>query len=175
MYFIALLLSLSSLLYPARAAVPHPPWRRDRGERGAMKRAALACSFFRSREEKKLAHLAGHVADNRPLLRPCHRLVDIRAFQYPESAHVLFGLGVWPIRHQHLAVALRPQCLGVGGWSNPAGELPHPGGDQLAVHLVDLFHHLFGYGRRVEVVGHVVANQKLWHRFFSLVFVNRSR
>jgi hypothetical protein len=36
---------------------------------------------------------------------------------------------------------------------------------------VDLFHHRFGYGGRVEVVGEVVTNKILWHDFslFSVV------
>src|SRR6185369_15940857 len=63
------------------------------------------CSL-RSREEKKLAHLASHIAGDGTLLRPCERLVHIGAFQYPESAHVLLGLGVRPVCDEHLAVGL---------------------------------------------------------------------
>jgi hypothetical protein len=32
---------------------------------------------------------------------------------------------------------------------------------------VDLFHHRFGYGGRVEVVGYVITDQILWHDVFS--------
>src|ERR1035438_10780013 len=59
------------------------------------------CSL-RVRVEKKLAHLAGHIAGDGTLLRPCQRLVDISAFQYPKSAHVLLGLGVRPVGDEHL-------------------------------------------------------------------------
>jgi uncharacterized protein (DUF934 family) len=40
---------------------------------------------------------------------------------------------------------------------------------------VDLFHHRFGYGGRVKVVGEVISNQILWHDFFSLFPVVCSR
>jgi aspartate carbamoyltransferase catalytic subunit len=59
--------------------------------------------LFRSREEKKLAYLA-HIAGDGTFLRPCQRLLDVSAFQYPESAHVLLGLGVRLVGDEHLAV-----------------------------------------------------------------------
>src|SRR5262249_22704172 len=58
---------------------------------------ASAGSLFRSRVEEKLAHLAGHTAGDGSLLRPCECLIHIGGFQYPESAHVLLGLGVRPV------------------------------------------------------------------------------
>src|SRR5579863_2632216 len=127
--------------------------------------------LFRSREEKKLAHLAGHIAGDGSLLRPSECLVHIGAFQYPKSAHVLLGLGVRPVGDQHLAAALGPQRLRAASRGNAAGELPHAGSNHFAVESVDLLHHRFGYGGRVEVVGKVVCNQILWHDFFSLMSV----
>src|SRR5579863_2544667 len=131
--------------------------------------------LFRSREEKKLAHLAGHIAGDGSLLRPSECLVHIGAFQYPKSAHVLLGLGVRPVGDEHLAVGLLSQRLGVGNRGNAAGELPGAGSNQFAIESVDLLHHRFGYGRRVEIVGHVVTNQILWHDLFSLVSAVCSR
>src|SRR5579864_714765 len=131
--------------------------------------------LFRSRVEKKLAHLAGHIAGDGSLLRPCKCLIQIGRFQYPESAHVLLGLGVRSVGDQHPAVGLLPQRLRAGGRGNPAGELPGAGSNQFAVERVDLLHHRFGYGGRVEVVGEVVSDQILWHDFFSLASVVCSR
>src|SRR5262249_7223012 len=51
-------------------------------------------SLFRSREKKKLAHLAHRIAGDGTLARPRECLVYIGGFQYPETSHVLFGLGV---------------------------------------------------------------------------------
>src|SRR5437879_9679849 len=85
---------------------------------------ASARFLFRSRVEKKLAHLARHTARDGSLLRPCKCLIQIGGFQYPESAHVLLGLGVRPVGDEHLAVGLLPQRLRVGGRGNAAGELP---------------------------------------------------
>ncbi len=56
-----------------------------------------------------------------------------------------------------LPSGLAPQRLRVGGRGNAAGELPHAGSNHFAVERVDLFHHRFGYGGRVEVVGEVVS------------------
>src|SRR5216683_6687882 len=127
--------------------------------------------LFRSRVEKKLAHLAGHIAGDGSLLRPCQRLVQISAFQYPKTAHVLLGLGVRPVGDEHLTVGLGPQRLRAASRGNAAGELPHAGSNHFAVERVDLLDHRFGYGGRVEVVGEVVSNQILWHDFslFSVV------
>src|SRR5580700_8866358 len=58
---------------------------------------ASAGFLFRSRVEEKLAHLARRIAGNGSLARPRECLVHIGGFQYPETAHVLLGLGVWPI------------------------------------------------------------------------------
>src|SRR5215472_5343798 len=104
---------------------------------------AFAGFLCRSREEKKLAHFAGHIAGDGSLLRPGKCLIEIGGFQYPESAHVLLGLGVWPVGDEHPAVGLLPQRLRVGGWRNAAGELPGAGRDQFAVERVDLFDHFF--------------------------------
>src|SRR5262245_9658429 len=82
----------------------------------------LASAGFRSREEKQLAHLAGHITGDGALLRPCKCLVDIGAFQNPETAHVLFSLRVRPIGDRHLAVGLPSQRLCVGGRGNATGE-----------------------------------------------------
>src|SRR2546423_14145065 len=68
------------------------------------------CSI-RVREEKKLAHLAHRIAGDGALARPRECLVHIRSFQYPETAHVLLGLGVWPIGDEHLTVRLLPHRL----------------------------------------------------------------
>jgi hypothetical protein len=92
-----------------------------------------AGSLFRSREEKKLAHLAGHIAVDGSLLGSCKCLIQIGRFQNPETAHVLLGLGVRPIGDEHRAVALLPHCLRVGGRGNAAGELPGTGSDPLTV------------------------------------------
>src|SRR5215467_10555705 len=156
---------LAHLVTTARA--PRPQWP------GCL--LASAGSLFRSRVEKKLAHLAWHIAGDGSLLRPCKSLIQIGGFQYPESAHVLLGLGVRPVGDEHPAVGLLPQRLRVGGRGNAAGELPGAGSDQFAVERVDLFHHFFGYGGRIEVVGEVVSNQILWHDFFSLFSVVCSR
>src|SRR5205085_12425845 len=99
----------------------------------------------------------------------CKCLIQIGSFQYPESAHVLLGLGVRSVGDEHPAVGLLPQRLRFGGGGNAAGELPGAGSNQFAVERVDLLDHRFGYGGRVEVVGEVVSNQILWHDSFSLV------
>src|SRR5579864_1044577 len=117
------------------------------------RRVRLFRCFLRSRIEKKFAHLAGHIAGDGSLLRPCERLIHIGGFQYPKPTHVLLGFGVRSVGDEHLAVALLPHRLRFGGRRNAAGELPGAGGNQFAVERVDLFHHLFGYARRVEVVG----------------------
>src|SRR5262249_13281026 len=122
---------------------------------------ACACSLFRSREEKKLAYLAGHIAGDGSLLRPCKCPIQIGALQNPESAHVLLSLGVRPIGDAHRTIRLLPQRLCFGGRGNAAGELPGAGSNQFAIERVDLFHHFFAYARRVEVVGEVVTNQIL--------------
>src|SRR5499427_2348129 len=132
-------------------------------------------SLFRCRVEKKLAHFAGHIAGDGTLARPRECLVHIGGFQYPETAHVLLGLGVWPIGDEHRTIRLLPYRLCVAGWGNSASELPHAGSNQFAVERVDLLDHRFGYGGRVEVVGEVVSNQILWHDFFSLFSVVCSR
>src|SRR4051812_30568353 len=131
--------------------------------------------FLRSRVEKKLTHLAGHIAGDGTLLRPCQRLADISAFEYPKSAHVLLGLDIRPVGDEHLAVGLGPQRLRAASRGNAAGELPHAGSNHFAVERVDLFHHRFGYSGGVEVVGEVVSNQILWHDIFSLISVICSR
>src|SRR5215208_3022877 len=113
-----------------RARIPRPQWP------GWL--LPFAGFLFRSRVEKKLAHLAGHIAGDGTLLRPCQRLVDISAFQYPKSAHVLLGLGVRPVGDEHLAVGLGPQRLCAASRGNAAGELPHAGSNQFAVESVDL-------------------------------------
>src|SRR6266567_2078393 len=141
------------------------------GDFGVRNEVRLFRCFLRSRVEKKLAHLAGHIAGDGSLLRPCECLIHIGGFQYPKSAHVLLGLDVRSVGDEHLAVGLLSQRLCVGGRGNAAGELPHAGSNEFAVERVDLFHHRFGYGGRVEVVGEVVSNQILWHDFFSLVSV----
>src|SRR5215469_17016478 len=140
-----------------KARVPRPQWP------GCL--LASAGYLFRSRVEKKLAYLAGHIAGDGSLLRPCKCLIQIGGFQYPKTAHVLLGLGVRLVIDENTTVELLPQRLRVGGRGNAAGELPGAGSDQFAVERVDLFDHRFGYGGRVEVVGKVVTNQILWHAF----------
>src|SRR6516225_463871 len=114
----------------SKARVPRPQWP------GCL--LASAGSLFRSRVEKKLAHLAGHIAGDGTLLRPCECLIHIGGFQYPKSAHVLLGLGVRPVGDEHLAVGLLSQRLCVGGWGNAAGEFSHAGSNHLAVERVNL-------------------------------------
>ena len=92
-------------------------------------------------------------------------LIWTSSFQYPETAHVLLGLDVWPIGDEHRTIRLLPHRLCVAGRGNSASELPHAGSNHFAVERVDLFHHRFGYGGRVEVVGEVISNQILWHDF----------
>src|ERR1700752_3000398 len=152
------------------------PFTRPRGSE-AWPGCLLAFAGFRSRVEKKLAPLAGHIAGDGALARPRECLVHIGGFQYPKSAHVLLGLDVRSIGDEHLAVGLLPHRLCVGGRGNPAGELSYASSNHFAIKRVDLFHHCFGYGGRVEVAGKVVSNQILWHDFFfscnglySLVF-----
>src|SRR5215469_597000 len=65
---------------------------------------AFAGSLFRSRVEKKLADLARRIAGDGSLARPRERLLHIGGFQYPETAHVLLGLGVWPIGDEYRAI-----------------------------------------------------------------------
>src|ERR1043165_3750781 len=112
----------------------------------------------RSREKKNLAPLARHIAGNGTFLRPCQRLVDISAFQYPETSNVFLGLGVRPIGDEHRTARLLPQRLSFAGRGNSASEFPHAGSNHLTIERVDLLDHRFGYGRRVEVVGKVVSN-----------------
>src|SRR5215472_9480298 len=67
---------------------------------------ASAGFFFRSRVEKKLAHLAHRIAGDGTLARPRQCLVHIGGLKYPETAHVLLGLGVWPIGDEHRTIRL---------------------------------------------------------------------
>src|SRR6516225_11656782 len=60
--------------------------------------------LFRRRIEQKLAHLAHRIAGDGTFTRPRERLVHIGGFQYPETAHVLLGLGEWPIGDEHRAI-----------------------------------------------------------------------
>src|SRR6266850_1015195 len=141
---------------------------------GAYSEVAAARLFrcsLRVRVEKKLAYLAGHIAGDGALARPRQRLVHIGSFQYPETAHMLLGLDVWPIGDEHRTISLLPHRLCVAGRGNSASELPGAGSDHFAVERVDLLDHRFGYGGRVEVVGKVISNQILWHDFFSLFSV----
>src|SRR6266446_8987521 len=126
------------------------------------------CSL-RVRVEKKLAHLARRIAGDGTLARPRQRFVHIGSFQYPETAHMLLGLGVWPIGDEHRTIRLLPHRLCVADRGNSASELPGAGSDHFAVERVDLLDHRFGYGGRVEVVGEVVSNQILWHDFSFLL------
>src|SRR5262249_60617018 len=84
----------------------------------------FAGSLFRSRVEKKLAHLAGHIAGDGSLLRPCKCLIQIGGFQYPESAHVLLGLSVRSVGDEHPAVGLLPQRLCAPGRGDGACVVP---------------------------------------------------
>src|SRR5882757_4382273 len=133
----------------------------------AVAAARLFRCSIRVREEKKLAHLAGHIAGDGTLARPDERLVHIGSFQYPETANMLLGLGVWPIGDEHRTIGLLPHRLCVAGRGNSASELPGAGSDHFAVERVDLLDHRFGYGGRVEVVREVVSNYVLRHVFFS--------
>src|SRR5215467_1991298 len=117
---------------------------------------ALVGPLFRSRVEKKLAHLARRIAGDGTLARPRECLVHISGIQYPETADVLLGLYVWPIGDEHRTIRLLPHGLCVAGRGNSAGELPHAGSNQFAVERVDLLDHRFGYAGRVEVVGEVI-------------------
>ena len=72
------------LVYPMVKTVHIPKSRRVR---------LFRCSLW-VRVEKKFAHLAGHIAGDGSLLRPCKCLIQIGGFQYPESAYVLLGLGI---------------------------------------------------------------------------------
>src|SRR5436190_9876758 len=139
---------------------------------GASSEVAAARLFrcsLRVRVEKKLTHLARRIAGDGTLARPRQRLVHIGSFQYPETAHMLLGLGVWPIGDEHRTIRLLPHRLCVAGRGNSASELPGAGSDHFAVERVDLLDHRFGYGGRVEVVGEVVSNQILWHDFSFLL------
>src|SRR3979490_3447379 len=126
------------------------------------------CSL-RVRVEKKLAHLARRIALDGTLARPHQRLVHIRSLQKAKTAHMLLGLGVWPIGDEHRTIRLLPHRLCVAGRGNSASELPGTGSDHFAVERVDLLDHRFGYGGRVEVVGEGVSNQILWHDFSFLL------
>src|SRR5215472_13897114 len=66
--------------------------------------SCFAGSLFRSRVEKKLAHLAWRIAGNGTLARPRECLVHIGGFQYPETSHMLLGLGEWPIGNEHRTI-----------------------------------------------------------------------
>src|ERR1700689_5289281 len=79
--------------------------------------------LFRSREEKKLAHLAHRIGGDGALARPRECLVHIGAFQYPKPTHMLLGLGVRPVGDQHRTIWLSPHGLCVAGRGNSAGEL----------------------------------------------------
>jgi hypothetical protein len=109
--------------------------------------------LFRSRVEKKLAHLTRRIAGDGTLARPRECLVHIGGFQHPETAYMLLGFGVRPVGDEHRAVGLLPHRLCVAGRGNPAGELPHAGSNRFAVERVDLLNRRFGYGGRVKVVG----------------------
>src|SRR5262249_9688123 len=128
-------------------------------------------SLFRSRVEKKLAHLARRIAGDGTLARPRECLVHIGGFQYPETAHVLLGVGVWPIGDEHRTISLLPHRLCVAGRGNSAGELPRAGSNHFAVERVYLLNSRFGFDRRVVVVGKVDSNNILWHEFLSLLSV----
>src|SRR6185436_4161792 len=67
--------------------------------------------LFGSRVEKKLANLARRIAGNGTLARPRECLVHIGGFQYPETANVLLGFGVWPVGDAHRTIRLLPHRL----------------------------------------------------------------
>src|ERR1700731_819973 len=92
---------LDRLVTTARA--PRPRWS------GCL--LPFAGVLFRSREEKKLAHLAHRIGGDGALARPRECLVHIGAFQYPKSAQVLLGLGVWSVGDEHFTIGLPPQRL----------------------------------------------------------------
>src|SRR5262249_32294529 len=89
----------------------------------------LASAFFGSSVEEKLAYFAWHIAGDGSFLRPRKCLIQIGGLQYPESAHVLLGLGVRSVSDQHLAIAPLAQRLRISGRGNTAGELPGAGGN----------------------------------------------
>src|SRR5262245_55596877 len=134
----------------ATTRVPRPRW--------PSYLFAFVGFLFRSRVEKKLAYLAHRIARDGAPARPRECLVHIGGFQYPETAYVLLGLGVWPIGDEHRTIRLLPHRLCVAGRGNSAGELPHAGSNHFAVERMDLLDHGFGYGGRVEVVGVVDSN-----------------
>src|SRR5205085_8908812 len=68
----------------------------------------------------------------------CKCLIQIGSFQYPESAHVLLGLGVRSVGDEHPAVGLLPQRLRFGGGGNAAGELPGAGSNRSEEHTSEL-------------------------------------
>src|SRR5215475_4478792 len=162
-------------IYTAR--VPRPQWP------GCL--LAFAGSLFRSRVEKKLAHLAHRIAGDGSLARPRECFVHIGGFQYPEAADVLLGLCVRPIGDAHRTIRLLPHRLCVADWGNSAGELPDAGSNHFAVERVDLLDHPFGHGGWVEVIGKVTSNQILRHevsciglrvsRFFSFTITSNDR
>ena len=94
---------------------------------------AFTGSLFRSRVEKTLAHLSRHIAGDGTLACPRECRVHIGGFQYPETAYVLLGLGVWPIGDEHRTIRLLPHRLCVSGRGNPARELPRAGSNQFTV------------------------------------------
>src|SRR5215472_10759494 len=97
------------------------PGRVSRGRGGPVCSLASDGFLIRSREEKKLAHLAHRIAGDGTLAGPRECLIQVCAFQYPESAHVLLGLGVGSVGNEHLAVSLLPHRLRIGGRGNAAG------------------------------------------------------
>src|ERR1700757_1438384 len=122
MYFIVLFILLlgrsqqQSLTLVPLVSTPRVPWPQR-----PVRLLASARFLFRSREEKKLAHLAHRIAGDGTLARPCECLVHIGAFQYPKSAQVLFSLGVRPVGDEHLAIGLPPQRLRAVRRGNAAG------------------------------------------------------
>src|SRR5258707_14970313 len=73
--------ALRRLVYlVTRARVPRPQWV------GYLLFSARV--FFRGREEKKLAHLAGDIPDRGSLLFPCKGLLQNGGVPYPESPHL---------------------------------------------------------------------------------------
>ena len=88
--------------------------------------SVFAGALFRSRVEKKLAHLAHGIGGDGTLPRPRECLIHIGAFQYPKSAHVLLGLGVRSVGDEHLTVGLDPQRLRAASREMPQANFLTP-------------------------------------------------
>src|ERR1700751_788510 len=90
----------------------------------AAKFAAAAPPFLSGALCVKLTHFDWRPTSDGGLAPPRYRLVQVSGLQYPETAHMLLRLQVWPVGNQHLTTRQGPQRLRAACRVQAASEKP---------------------------------------------------